>query len=221
MAENLPPREPGTTDPSPRGESAFGSPPLLERTLDLLDRAREGDAEALESLCARYLPRLRRWATGRLPEEARRLIDTEDLVQDVLLGTVRRIETFVPQPGTAYAGFHAYLRQAILNRIRDSIRSIRRTPPLHGEDALEFTADSGPGPLDRALGRETAERYEQAMASLKADDREAVIMRLELGLSYEEIGEVLGKPSRNAARMFVIRALERLTRLMDPTGSPQ
>ena len=55
----------------------------------LLLRAREGDEAARNELCARYLPRLRRWAHGRLPVWAREHLDTEDIVQDALMKSVR------------------------------------------------------------------------------------------------------------------------------------
>jgi hypothetical protein len=42
-----------------------------ESTFVLLARARAGDDRALEPMFARYLPRLRRWASGRLPRWAR------------------------------------------------------------------------------------------------------------------------------------------------------
>src|SRR6476660_4357334 len=51
----------------------------------LLLRARQGDEVARNELCARYLPRLRRWAHGRLPSCARGHLDTEDIVQDTLM----------------------------------------------------------------------------------------------------------------------------------------
>jgi RNA polymerase sigma-70 factor (ECF subfamily) len=40
----------------------------------------------------RYLPRLRRWATGRLPPAARGLLDTEDIVQETIVKTIRNID---------------------------------------------------------------------------------------------------------------------------------
>jgi RNA polymerase sigma-70 factor (ECF subfamily) len=62
-----------------------------ESTLDLLERARSGDRQAMDLLFARYVPLLRRWATGRLPRWARDLADTHDLVQETLLQTFRKI----------------------------------------------------------------------------------------------------------------------------------
>ncbi len=90
-----------------------------ESTADLLERARAGDGEAMDRLFARYIPLLQRWASGRLPQWARDLADTQDLVQETLLQTFRRIDSF------EYRGegsFHAYLRQVLVNRIRQEFR---------------------------------------------------------------------------------------------------
>ena len=59
----------------PRPESGKPGP---ETTFSLVVRARGGDRAALDELCLRYLPRLRRWAHGRLPAWTRQAIDTED-----------------------------------------------------------------------------------------------------------------------------------------------
>ena len=63
-----------------------------ESTFNLIERARAGDQEAVERLFARHLKPLQRWISGRLPHWARDLADTDDLVQDTLLQTFRRIE---------------------------------------------------------------------------------------------------------------------------------
>src|SRR5205809_5291132 len=96
-----------------------------ESSLDLLERARAGDQSALNTLMARHLPRLQRWAKGRLPRWARDVADTQDLVQETLLQTFNRIEMFEPAREGA---LQAYLRQAVMNRIRDEIRRKARRP---------------------------------------------------------------------------------------------
>ena len=72
--------------------------------------------------------------------------------------------------------------------------------------------DAAPSPLEAAIGREGIERYEQALARLRRDDREAIVGRIEFGLTNEELAAALEKPSANAARMAVERALFRLAR---------
>ena len=57
----------------------------LESTFDLVERAKRGDQAALNRLYARFLPSLRRWASGRLPRWTRDLMDTDDIVQETVL----------------------------------------------------------------------------------------------------------------------------------------
>jgi RNA polymerase sigma-70 factor, ECF subfamily len=184
-----------------------------ESTALLLERARAGDPDALDALFARYLPAFRRWASGRLPAWARGGADTQDLVQDVVLKTLRKIEAFEPRHEGA---LQAYLRQALLNRIRDEMRGVLR----RGAQAELETGhpDPGPSPLESAVGREGIERYERALASLRPEEAEAVIGRLEMGYSYPELAEVIGKPSGDAARMTVERAIVRLIEAMKHGG---
>ena len=174
-------------------------------TLHLVERVRDGDQQALAELLERFLPRLRRWASGRLPGPVRDMADTSDLVQDVLLQSFRKIEGLdLDRAG----GLQAYLRQAILNRIRDEFRKFKRRP-----DAVELESaqpDEGPSPLEAAIGRQALDRYEAALAALRPVDREAIIARIELGFTYDEVAQLLGKPTGNAARMAVERALVRL-----------
>ena len=68
-----------------------------EPTIELVLRARQGDRNAVEALLQRCLPSVRRWAHGRLPAGARAYLDTEDIVQEAALHTVRRLDVFQPQ----------------------------------------------------------------------------------------------------------------------------
>jgi RNA polymerase sigma-70 factor, ECF subfamily len=179
-------------------------------TLHLLRRAAEGDREAVEQLFRRYTPVLQRWARGRLPRWGRDITDTNDLVQDTLLQTFRNLGRFEYRGEGA---LHAYLRQGVLNRIREELRRHNRTPAKVILDS-DFQA-GGVSPLEAAIGRESLEKYEAALATLEPLDREAIIARLELGLSHREIAEALGRASPDAARMTVARALVQLSRAMN------
>jgi RNA polymerase sigma factor (sigma-70 family) len=184
----------------------------LPSSLTLLERAQAGDRAALDSLIARYLPRLQRWASGRLPRWARDMADTQDLVQETLFQTFKRIERFEPRGEGALL---AYLRQAILNRVREELRRAKRRPP---RSALDSEAeDNARSPLEEAIGQEALERYERALAMLRREDRELVVARIELGYTNQEIAELLDKPTPNAARMAVERAVIRLAKEMGKT----
>jgi RNA polymerase sigma factor (sigma-70 family) len=181
----------------------------LDSTGLLLARARDGDQEALERLFARYLPRLQRWARGRLPSWARDLADTHDLVQDTLLRTFRKIDGFEYRGEGA---LQAYLRQALMNRVREEIRRRARRPERTELD--EEQPDAAASPLERAMGREGIETYERALGRLKEDERELLIGRLELGLTYDELANLQQRPSADAARKATERALARLVEEM-------
>jgi RNA polymerase sigma factor (sigma-70 family) len=194
---------PPADGPIPDTES--GSASNAESTFQLLERANRGDAPALEALFARHLKPLQRWASGRLPRWARSAADTHDLVQDTLFNAFRKIGTFEPRREGA---FQAYLRQAVMNRIRDELRRTSARPVTSPLNELEH--EGGGSPLEDAIRLETFERYEAALGRLAATDREAIIGRLELDQSYEEVAASLGSPSADAARKTVARALVRL-----------
>jgi RNA polymerase sigma-70 factor (ECF subfamily) len=187
-------------DPGSHGE--------LETTIQLMARARAGDREALERLFARQVKPLSRWASGRLPRWARNLTDTDDLVQDTLLRTFKRIDEFEPR---GVGALQAYLRQAVFNRIRDELR--RKGRPLEA-DLDGVAADEAQSPLEQAIGREAIERYERALARLRPVEQEAIIGRIEMGYTYEELAMALGIPSAEAARKAAQRALVRLAEEM-------
>jgi RNA polymerase sigma-70 factor (ECF subfamily) len=196
-------------DGGERLESEASRSAEAESTFHLIERARAGDQQALERLFALHLKPLQRWARGRLPKWARDVADTDDLVQDTLLQTFKRIEDFEPR---RVGALQAYLRQAVLNRIRNELRRKGREPHATDFDGIEV--ESVESPLEQAIGREAVERYESALHRLTADEREAVIARVEMGYSYEELAEALGKPTPEAARKAARRALVRLAEEM-------
>jgi RNA polymerase sigma-70 factor (ECF subfamily) len=171
----------------------------------LLLRARDGDEDACNELCARYLPRLRRWAHGRLPIWAREHLDTEDIVQDTLMQSVRQLGAFTPQHERAFC---AYVSQALRNRLRDAMRRAMARP--QGRSLSPDVPAREPSPLEQAVGGQMLGRYDAALQRLRERDRELVVARVELGLDYEQIAGLLDKSSIPSARVAVSRALLRL-----------
>lgn len=181
-----------------------------ESSIELLQLAQKGDRDALDRLCTRYLPALRRWASGRLPPRARSLLETEDLVQETLVRAIRNIGAFEHRRDGALL---AYLRTAVHNRVVSEIRKSERRPAEVGlDEALHH--DPTPSPLDALIGSDQARRYEAALASLRDEDREVIIARLELHLSFAEVAALQNKSSEDAARMAFKRALLRLAERM-------
>jgi RNA polymerase sigma factor (sigma-70 family) len=180
-----------------------------ESSYELIRRAQDGDDAALNALIARYLPRLQRWASGRLPHYARVMTDTDDLVQDALVGTFKNLRKFEHRGEWA---LQAYLRQAVTNRIRDELR--RAENQRHRRQDIEDLATTEASPLERALGAQIFARYDAALGQLSDIEREAVIARMELGCSYAEIATLIEKPTPDAARVMVARTLEKVATMM-------
>ncbi|MEZ5416744.1 MAG: sigma-70 family RNA polymerase sigma factor [Vicinamibacterales bacterium] len=180
-------------------------PPSGPASEELFRRARAGDSGALERLLARYMPRLHGWAHRRVPGWARDGADTADYVQDTVLRSLRHLPTFEPDRPGAFLG---YLRRSLVNRVRDQFRAAARRPVA--ADLDERLEDRGRSPLDLAVLEQDRRRYDAGLKRLRAADRQAIVASLELGYSYDQIAVVLGKPSAEAARLAVRRALVRL-----------
>jgi RNA polymerase sigma factor (sigma-70 family) len=181
----------------------------LESTYELIERVRRGDKDSLDRLMARHLGPLRRFVSGRLPRWARDMTDTDDLVQDTLLRTFTKIEDFDVR---GIGALQAYLRQAVLNRVRDELRRKGRTPAMVDAGGLDLEGKGSP--LEEAIGKEAFERYQAALTRLKPEEREAIIARVEMDYSYADLAEMLGKPTPDAARKTAQRALLRLAEEM-------
>src|SRR5579859_122396 len=180
-------------------------------SVSLLHRFQDGDAQALDRLWARYLPRLKRWAHGRLPSASRNHTSTDDLVQDSFVRSLAHLRAFKPR--SRYSLF-AYFRTIILNQIRDYARqSVRR--PAHEELDTAEHVNQDPSPLEHVLGREALNRFEQAMGTLSEDDRQIVSAFIELRCTDKELAELFEKPSVEAARKARGRALRRLAEAME------
>ncbi len=206
----------GTPPRIPARSERPGDPPddgSCDSTVEILARAQGGDRSAAMVLIERAAPAVRRWARGRLPESARNDADTEDVVQDAVLRTLKGITNFQHR---TVGGLQAYLRTSVINRIRDLIRDRgRRGIP---EEFHDDVADSMPSPLETAIMHENLDRFLTALQRLKPADRQVIVWRVELGYSVDEIAARLSK-SKAAAGMTVTRAMARLGKELNVDGA--
>jgi RNA polymerase sigma-70 factor (ECF subfamily) len=198
----------------PPEETCAPGATVASTTVELLNRARAGDRQAINQVFDRAILPLKRWASGRLPRWARGMVDTDDLVQDTLMRTLGRLDVFEYREDS---GLTAYLRQAVMNRIKNELRRVIRKPAQSLDPGVALQ-DDALSPLEALLGKETVEAYDNALGQLEPADRELIIGRVELGLSFAELATASGRPSADAARMAVGRAIVKLAaRLEDPT----
>ncbi|MEM9409345.1 MAG: sigma-70 family RNA polymerase sigma factor [Acidobacteriota bacterium] len=182
----------------------------LESTATLIRRIQEGDLEERERLVSRCLSPLKSWAHGRLPAHARGLADTDDLVQVTLMRAVNNLDRFEPQREGA---FLAYVRTILVNAVRNELRRAGRKPP---PDPLEVEPRAfEPSVVDRLVSEETLASYESALEQLPLGQRQAVILRVEFGMSFPEIAVELDESSADSVRMKVSRGLAKIARTME------
>jgi RNA polymerase sigma factor (sigma-70 family) len=178
-------------------------------SLQLLARAQAGDRSALNDLIGSYLPRLQRWARGRLPNRARGMLETPDVVQDTVMKAVRHFDRLDLREEGA---LQAYLRGALAHRFIDLYRQAARGPIA--TDLPGQVEDRAPSPFEELIGARALERYEAALRELSGTDRQAIVLRIELGWGYDEIATAMRKNGVGQVRMMVSRALDRLAERM-------
>jgi RNA polymerase sigma-70 factor (ECF subfamily) len=196
--------------------------PDSAQTSALLNLVSRGDRRALEQLLARGRSGLRDFVDYHLDPRLRTRLDPSDVVQEVQLEVVRRIDDFLqrrPMP------FHLWVRKTayerLLNLRRDhqrARRALEREVPLPERSSLLMARPLlHNSPSRQAEAREFAERISRAVAELPERDREILTMRHAEELSYEEIGYLLEiKPA--AARQRYGRALIRLQSILNAHG---
>ncbi len=168
----------------------------------LVERARRGDARAWASLYRHAYPRLLAYARRRLPgdEEAR------EAVSETMARAVRSIDRFRDLGN----GFDAWLTGIHRHVVLDAQRRSSRHPTVPEVPDLE-AADASPE--DQVLRSREHGAVRHAFARLGEADRELLELRVVMGLSAEEVGEVLGRRP-GAVRMAQSRALARLRALL-------
>jgi RNA polymerase sigma factor (sigma-70 family) len=193
-----------------RSEPAASRPSYANRSSrDLIRLAREGDPRALSALFGRQKSALRRWARGRVPQWVRGAVDTNDVVQEALLQTFRRIHVFDDRGRGA---LQAYLREAVRNRIRDELRRVGRQPVREALD--EAFSDQGASPFDLAADAELMRRYKSKLNALSDSERLLIVGRIEMAYTYEQLALATGRATPEAARVAVRRAVLKLAQRM-------
>ena len=205
------------------------SPPPL--TLVLLDRARDGDLDAVNRLLDRHRTAIRRMIDHRMDRVIERRVDASDIVQDVMIEANRRLGDYLANPTMP---FRLWLRHMARDRLIDAhrrhrvaaSRSLDREVPLtthEGEgsspDGLVAIADRELTPAAAATWHELERRFAAAVELLDEGDRQIVLLRHFEHLSTAEAAEVLGL-TKPAAGMRYLRAMRRLRSLLDG-GAPE
>jgi RNA polymerase sigma-70 factor (ECF subfamily) len=200
-----------------------------DETAALIERIRLGDDQALGALFERYRPRLNRMVEARLDPRARTRVSAADVVQDIYIDAVKRIEHFRAKPTMS---FFAWIRwvanQRIIDvhrrhlgaRMRDAGQEWSLDRPMsvgiHSSWLADQLAGSFTSPSEAVMKGEILARLEHSLETLASADRELLALRHFEELSNLEVAEILGITPAAASKRYV-RALKRLKDLMADT----
>jgi RNA polymerase sigma-70 factor (ECF subfamily) len=198
----------------------------FESTVELVRDAQQGNREALESLFARYLPRVRQIVTFRLGVRPSQFDRHEEIVQEALVGTFQNLVRYEER---TEATFLNWVSQCVVNTIRMHFRresaqkrgggKVRFFGSYESEDvsAVVF-AGKEPTPSAVYSGKELAEKVEQALFEMKEHWREVIIQRLFCEMSYAEIGAEMGIREEATVRKVFSRAMDELRQACETTS---
>jgi RNA polymerase sigma-70 factor (ECF subfamily) len=195
-------------------------------TAELLQNARQGDAEAVNSLLNRHRSVLRRQVQSRLDKKIQRRVGVSDIVQDVLVEANRRLNRYLADPKMP---FELWLRHMARDRVIDAHRrhrvsakrSVDREKPLLSPANLDRSSmelasgliDPDCTPATAATMKELARRVNDAMHQLDDRDREVLLLRHAKHLTNREVATELGV-TEPAASMRYLRAVRRLREVL-------
>jgi RNA polymerase sigma-70 factor, ECF subfamily len=183
----------------------------MERTeTSVVERAREGDAEAFRELVEAYSPKLFRLAFRITGDEQ----TAEDAVQEAFLRAYRSLGRF-----DARSQFGTWLHRIAVNAALELVRKQQRHrshhPHHHQEEEQQPLPSPDPGPDRIALGLEVERAVRSALGDLSPMERTAFVLRHFEGRSIAEICDQLGLGA-SAGKQAVFRAVKKLRRVLEP-----
>lgn len=170
---------------------------------ELVRRAQAGDRSALDALCARHVEGVFRVCRSVLGDDEQ----AADATQDCFIKAVVGLRSFRGD---------ASFRTWILAIARNEARSTYRKRGRRGEQALETAApvaSEDADVADQAIVSDEARRARERIAELPEKQRLAVTLRVDEGLSFKEIGKIIGS-SEGAARVNYHHGIRRLREMM-------
>ncbi len=182
---------------------------------ELVRRAVDGDGEAFRLLVEKY----QRQIYGLLLRMVRRPPLAEDLAQETLVKAYRALHTFDRR-----RQFSSWLFKIAHNTAIDHLRKTRPVmvplesgEPDRADPLAVLAAPESESPEQRARGRDLAEALQEALMELRPDYREAVLLRYQQGLAYEEIAGILELPL-GTVKTHLHRARRQMARTLEAAG---
>lgn len=198
-----------------RGAASCDGQVEQDQSVELIRRARSGEAEALHELIDSWRTYLLTIAESELDQRLQPKKGASDLVQSACLDIYEHFQEF---RGETTAEWRSWLLQLLRRDIQDlrrrfrdtAKRDLNREQRIEEWDSLRFAPtddDLSPGASLIAIEESTALRA--ALQSLSADHRQVIRLRNWEELSFAEIGRRLDR-SEDSARKLWTRAMAKL-----------
>lgn len=155
------------------------------QSAELMDRARGGEAAALEALLGQYQGTLLRFCLGMCRNNA----DAEEVLQESLLAAARNIGDFRGDSSVT-SWLYAIARSFCIKQQRGLSAQARRSATV-GTDAALSVKDERPAPDQIASDRQLANAMHRALDALPQDYREVLLLRDVEGFTAPEVAETL------------------------------
>lgn len=188
---------------------------------ELIAKATSGDPLALERLLLIHYTGLSRRVAARLPTSLQGVVSVEDVLQETFIQVFRGIGNFRPRSDRS---FSAWLKRVAENRLRDSVKALRRkkrgggfrqvhvAADEHGSsvaDLAEILSAGSHTPSRSIARREGIQAVQVAMAALPQHYRQAIRLRYLEGRSLNQVAEAMQR-SPGAVRGLIDRAKEKM-----------
>ena len=151
---------------------------------ELLERASNGDPEALQALLRSVQPQIYRFGLKMCRHEE----DAEDVLQDTLLTIARSVKDFKGASSLS-TWLYAITRSICIKRRRKS----KFEPDGHASVEEGVVSDPKPTPDAELSQKQTWSVVAAAIRALPVDQREVLMLRDVEGLSAKEVAEVVGQ----------------------------
>ena len=191
-------------------------------TVELVQRAAQGDADGWTDLVDRYRDRLHRMVAARIDRRMQQRVNSSDIVQEAYLEAAEHLAEYVKNPKMP---FFLWLRGITGNKLLEihrhhlgvKMRDAKRDVAIDGGASMQTTAaglaavlvGDSTRPDEAVLRKEMRSRLEESLEALDPLDREVLSLRHYEQLSNAETAEVLGIETSAASKRY-IRALKRL-----------
>jgi RNA polymerase sigma-70 factor (ECF subfamily) len=175
---------------------------------ELARRAARGDAAATEALMALLWPAVLRYCRARLGRLDGCYATADDVSQEACLAILHALPTYrdMGRP------FSAFVYAIAARKVADAHRAAVRSPVSMPIEAMPQRPGTTPGPEQQAVTADLAQRLSYLLRHLPDTHQRIIILRVAVGLTSEEVGQVLGM-SATAVRVAQSRALTQLREL--------